>query len=221
MLATLSGIEEMTEDKTKALHNAYARRLEYLDKRIGDTIGTLKSSGMLDNATIVVTSDHGQLFGEHGLLYHAMPPYEGVAKVPLIAANYENGKMVRERDVVNAPVSLLSLHKSILDLASGKQERLNGNLRRSRKVFCEHTGISEGWDEQLLSMLKGKSSVVASIYRTKKSYNRKITAVYSGRFKLLHKLSGGKDELYDISADPCEQNNIIDMNRAKAHELLS
>lgn len=217
----LSGIEEMTEDKAKALHGAYEKRIEYLDRRVGDTLKALKSSGMLDNATVVVTSDHGQLFGEHGMLYHAMPPYEGVAKVPLIAVNYDNGKMVSEKEVVGKPVSLLSLHKSILDLASGRQERLNGNLRRERRVFCEHTGISEGWDEQLLMMLKGKSSVAASIYRAKKRYNHRVTAVYSGRFKLMHYLNGGKDELYDLNADPQEESNIIDSNRGKAHQLLS
>ena len=217
----LSGIEELNQDTTKALHNAYNRRIEYLDGKIGETIKELKGSGLLDSATVIVTSDHGQLFGEHGLLYHAMPPYEGVAKVPLIAVNYENGKMVKEREVVEKPVSLLSLHKSILDLASGRYEHLNGNLRRDRRVFCEHTGIIEGWDEQLLSMLKSRSPTAASIYRTKKRYNGKVTAVYSGRFKLVHHLNGRKDELYDLHSDPMEENNVIDSNRGKAHELLS
>ncbi len=217
----LSGIEEMSEEITKTLHSAYSRRIEYLDKKIGETIRTLKGSGLLDSATVIVTSDHGQLFGEHGLLYHAMPPYEGVAKVPLIAVNYENGKMVKEKEVVEKPVSLLSLHKSILDLASGRYEHLNGNLRRDRRIFCEHTGIIEGWDEQLLSMLKSRSSAAASIYKTKKRYNGKVTAVYSDRFKLVHYPGGGKDELYDVYSDPMEESNIIDSNRGKAHELLS
>ncbi len=217
----MSGIEEMTEDSAKELHMAYRRRLEYLDRSIGRTLSTLKGTGMLDNATVIVTSDHGQFFGEHGLLYHAMPPYEEVAKVPLIAANYENGSIVSEKEVVGSPVSLAALHNSILDLAAGRQEHLNGNLRRGRRVFCEHTGIIEGWDEQLLAMLKERSSVAASIYRAKKRYNRKATAVYSRRFKLIHHHGGRKDELYDLENDPKEQNNIIDSHREIAHRLLS
>ena len=217
----LSGMEEMTEETTKAFHDAYLRRIRYLDGKLGDTIKTLKSSGILDSATVIVTSDHGQLFGEHGMLYHAMPPYDGVAKIPLIAVNYENGKMVNDHEEVKTPVSLLSLHQSVLDLAAGRQERLNGNLRRNRRVFCEHTGISEGWDEQLLLLLKNKCSVADSIYKAKKRYNSKATAVYSGRFKLMHYLDGRKDELYDLQSDPGEENNIIGANRDKAHELLS
>jgi len=217
----LSGIEEMTRHRAEALHNAYNRRIEYLDKKVGETIKTLKSAGMLDNATVIVTSDHGQLFGEKGMLYHAMPPYEGVAKIPLIAVNYENGKIVRERETVETPVSMLSLHKAILDLASGRYEHLNGNLRRDRKVFCEHTGISEGWDEHLLAMLKRKSSVADKIYRAKKRYNKRVTAIYSGRYKLMHYFGKQKDELYDLWADPQEANNIIDSKRSEATALLS
>ncbi len=217
----LSGIEELTDYRAKMLHNAYERRLSYLDKKVGDTISTLKKAGMLDNATVIVTSDHGQLFGEHGGLYHAMPPYEGVSKVPLIAVNYENGKVASDRDIVETPVSLLSLHDAILNLASGKYERLNGNLRRDKKVFCEHTGILEGWDEQLLSLLKNRSKMADKIYRAKRRYNRRVTAVYQGDLKLLHFFGQKKDELYDVSKDPLETTNIIDANRHAAQGMLS
>ena len=216
----LSGIEEMSEDRMAALHDAYNRRLAYLDKKIGETIQVLKSSGMLENATVILTSDHGQMFGEHGLLYHAMPPYDGIAKVPLIAANYENGRPVRQREEVETPVSQLSLHKAVLDLASGRYEHLNGNLRRDKKVFCEHTGISEGWDEQLLSFLKSKSSVADRIYKAKMRHNHKVTAVYSGKYKLIHYFGKQKDELYDLQSDPQETSSIIDSNRGIANSML-
>lgn len=217
----LSGVEELTEGIAKAFHNAYLKRLAYLDGKVGQTLGVLKANGMLDNATVVVTSDHGQLFGEHGMLYHAMPPYDGIAKVPLISANYENGRLVRVRDRVETPVSLLSLHKSILDLASGKQRYLNGNLRKTRYVECEHAGISEGWDEQLLSMLKGRSRHAARIYAAKSRYNTRATAIYKGDLKLIHYFGNRRDELYDLSKDPDEEDNAITRRRAEASELLS
>jgi len=217
----LSGVRELTDEKREMLHRAYLKRIEYLDKKIGETIGTLKRAGMLDNATVIVTSDHGQLFGEHNLLYHAMPPYEGVSKVPLIAVNYKNGKIVRENDIVENPVSLLSLHGAVLNLASGRYDMLNGNLRRDRRVFCEHTGISEGWDEQLLSMLKNKSTVANRIYKAKRRHNRRVTALYQGKFKLMHFFGEKKDELYDLSADPNETSNIIGEKRQVANQMLS
>ncbi|MCL4389616.1 sulfatase-like hydrolase/transferase [Candidatus Marsarchaeota archaeon] len=217
----LSGKEELSDSVKKEFHNAYLRRLRYLDTQIANTINALKSQGMLDSATVVITSDHGQLFGEHGLLYHAMPPYEGLSKVPLISVNYENGRIVPDNEVVEEPVSLLSLHSSILNLAKGKYDRLNGNIRRSKYVMSEHTGISEGWDEHLLSLLKPKSNTANQIYKAKTKHNKKATAIYNGKFKLMHFFGNKLDELYNLEVDPQETSNIIGYNRGIANAMLS
>ncbi len=217
----LSGIEELTDDTSKTLHNAYLRRLSYLDRKIGKTIDILKKGGMLDDATVILTSDHGQMFGEKGMLYHAMPPYEEIAKVPLISVNFKNGKIVRIKEQENRPVSLLSLHNAILGLASGKYDHLNGNMRRNKYIHCEHMGISEGWDEQLLMFLKDKSSNAQKIYKAKRMYNKKVTAIYNGNMKLVHFFGRSKDQLYDISNDPNETTSIIEANRGIANNMLN
>jgi arylsulfatase A-like enzyme len=216
----LGGILDLGPDITKKLHDGYMKRLAYLDMRFGRMLSVLKANGLLDNATVVVTSDHGQLFGEHDLLYHSIFPYQNVARVPLIAANYENGKIVEEGDRVERPVSLLALHDSIMNLASGKEEHLNGNLRKDRYVTCEHGGISEGWDEQLLKLLKGRSDYARQIYDAKRRLNVRATAVYHRDMKLIHYFGGKKDELYNLSSDPSEEDNLIDRSRDKANDLL-
>jgi arylsulfatase A-like enzyme len=215
----LSGLEEMDDYSMNALHRGYLRRLKYLDNKVKRTIEILKERGMLENATVIITSDHGQLFGEHGMLYHSMPPYEGIAKVPLIAANYSNGKLEKIRDSVENPVSLSSLHDAILNLAVGRFDYLNGNLRRDRYVICEHMGISEGWDEKLLRMLAPRSRSAAQILKAKQKHNRKVTAVYGNGMKLLHYFGKRKDQLYNTEKDPSESDNIIDANRALALRL--
>jgi arylsulfatase A-like enzyme len=216
----LSGIEEMTPEVMGKLHDGYLKRLGYLDARVKDAISILKSKGMLEDATVVVTSDHGQSFGEHGLLYHSMFPYQEISHVPLIAVNYKNGKIVKVKDRVEEPVSILALHESLLDLASGKAEYLNGNLRSGKCLVSEHTGICEGWDESLLRMLKSRSKNAESIYNAKSSFNIKATAVYKGDMKLLHFFGKRKDELYDLSRDPGELENVINDNRAVAKDLI-
>ncbi|MDE1870639.1 MAG: sulfatase-like hydrolase/transferase [Candidatus Micrarchaeota archaeon] len=217
----LSGLEEMSDYNMHQLHIAYLKRLKYLDRKVNATISMLKEKGILDNATIIITSDHGQFFGEHNMLYHSLPPYESVSRVPLIAANYENGKLIRMKDSVDTPVSISALHNSILNLASGRYDYLNGNLRKDRYVFCEHTGISEGWDEKLLRMLSPRSKSAAGILKAKRHYNNKVTAVYSGRMKLIHYFGRKKDELYDIKKDPNESSNVIDSNRSIALSMVS
>jgi hypothetical protein len=212
----LSGIEQMDGYAMNTLHKGYLKRLEYLDGEVGSTIGILKKRGLLEDATVMITSDHGQSFGEHGMLYHSLPPYEGISRVPLLAANFKDGKMVRMKDTVDTPVSVSTLHESVLDLASGRFDYLDGNLRKSRYVVSEHTGISEGWDEKLLRMLAPRSKSAAGILRVKRQHNAKVTAVYKGELKLMHYFGRKKDKLYDVGRDPEESTNIIDKNRGIA-----
>jgi arylsulfatase A-like enzyme len=216
----MSGIEELDEYISSKLHAAYLQRIRYLDKGIGNTLALMREHGLLDDAAVVITSDHGQLFGEHGQLYHSMFPYREEVEVPMIGANFKNGKLLRADDNVESPTSLLSLHESILNLASGKEERLNGNMRSQKYVVSEHTGISEGWDHTLLTMLKGRSKSAYMIYKAKKKYNIRATTVYSGRFKLMHYFGRCADELYDIEEDPTESENILHERRSMAVSML-
>jgi arylsulfatase A-like enzyme len=215
----LSGNREMDEDTSKELYRGYLKRLRYLDGRIGRTLEMMRSKGILDNATVVITSDHGQMFGEHGMLYHSVRPYEGVAKVPLIAANYTDGKISGEAEVEERPVSLRSLNSSLVNLANGTFSYLNGNLRKERYVMSEHMGIAEGWDADFLRMLKSRSKSAMAIYDAKSRCNSRVTAVYKGNLKLVHHFGQAKDELYDIQKDPSETNNIVDAKRDAALEL--
>lgn len=216
----LSGIEEMTPEAMGKLHGAYLKRLNYLDDRVRDAVATLKGRGMLEDTSIVIASDHGQSFGEHGLLYHSLPPYQELAHVPMIIANYRDGKLVKAKEEVDRPVSLLSLHGGLLGLASGKDEYLNGNLRSGRYQVSEHTGICEVWDEGLLRMFKSRSKSAALIYEAKSRSNTRATAVYDGSMKLMHYFGKRKDELYDLASDPSESDNIIDRKRHIANDIL-
>ena len=134
----LSGILEMSSDITRKFHEGYKRRLSYLDRQIGKSLQILRSNGMLDDANVIVTSDHGQFFGEHGMLYHSLYPYKEVNNVPLIITKFENGKPVSERRSVSDPTSLMDMHGMVLSMA-GSNERYKRN-----PVISEHNGISEG-----------------------------------------------------------------------------
>jgi arylsulfatase A-like enzyme len=216
----LSGIRELDGYITSKIHASYRKRLKYLDGQIGRTISIMKEKGLLDNATLVLASDHGQFFGEHGLLYHSMFPYEEVTKVPLISINYENGKMVRYNEEIENPVSLLSLHDALLDISSGKEEHLDGNMKSTKFVVSEHTGIVEGWDESLLRLLKPRSKYASMIYAAKERFNEPANAIYFKDYKLIHFAGRRKSELYKLSEDPGEAYDIMAQNRGLANDIL-
>jgi len=217
----LSGVSRLSSSDLKKLHDGCKKRLRYLDGAIGKTAEIMKKHGMLDNAVLVITSDHGQFFGEHGMLYHSLFPYEEQAHVPLLALNFENGRLVKTKERIDNTVNITSLHKSILNIASGREAMLNGNLKVPRYVFSEHTGLMDVSDEMLLRMLKNRSTYASRIYATKESYNIPATAIYHGNLKLIHYFGHKQAELYDLNKDTREEENIIKTNRQEAHTMLN
>ncbi|MCL4404624.1 sulfatase-like hydrolase/transferase [Candidatus Marsarchaeota archaeon] len=211
----LSGILEMDDYVTKQFHNAYLKRLRYLDKQMGKSLEILKKQGILDDASVIVTSDHGQFFGEHGLLYHSLHPYNEVNKVPLAVARFENGKLVSNHEIVEEPISLTQMHDIVLSMAGASPY-----AGRNVPVISEHNGISEGWDGMLLNALRRRSEYAARIYKTKTLFNSKSVSITHEGYKLIHFFGNKRDELYRVD-DKKEEENIISSNRGIAKLLLS
>jgi arylsulfatase A-like enzyme len=65
--------------------DAYDGALTYLDEQIGKLLEELESQGVLENTLVVITSDHGEEFGEHGgLVMHGHSLYRQATHVPLV-----------------------------------------------------------------------------------------------------------------------------------------
>lgn len=62
----------------------YDGALRYTDDTLGKFFGALKELGVYDRATIVVTADHGEAFGEHGVFMHSHHLYDEIIRAPLI-----------------------------------------------------------------------------------------------------------------------------------------
>ena len=88
----------------------YDGELRYMDDQIGRLLGELEQRGRYDGALIVLTADHGELFGEHGVLGHGTLPWDALVRVPLIV-KYPH--RVR-RGTVAQPVSLVDVAPTIL-----------------------------------------------------------------------------------------------------------
>ena len=203
------------------IKEAYKRRVMYLDQKVGSLLSNLKKEGMLDDAVVVMAGDHGQAFMEHNVMYHNVFPYNEVVHVPLATARFINGKQVRQEEVVDKNVSLSALHDSILDIAYGRNDDIDGSLRRDNFVFSDHTGIGDVWDARLLRLMRKRIKYADEIYKAKLHHNTFATAIYHKNYKLIHyRNSKMKDELYDVKNDSEELYNVIDKNRGIAREML-
>ena len=203
------------------LKKAYEKRLEYLDLKIRNLVEILKRNGVLDNAILIMTSDHGQAFGEHGQVYHNLFPYNEISKVPLITARYEDGKQIKEKKEVDRTVSIKSLHDSIIEVGYGKRNNIEDLFADGNYVFSDHTGMLDVWDIPLLKMLKSRSKSAKRLYETKLKYNVFASAVYKDQYKLIHYYNSScHDEMYNLAEDPNETRNIINNNRSVALRML-
>ena len=82
----------------EAVETAYLRSLEAVDRKVGQVREILENSGTLDRTLIVVTSDHGQSFGEGGNIYHGCGATDSVLRVPMVVRPPEGISVPRAVD---------------------------------------------------------------------------------------------------------------------------
>jgi arylsulfatase A-like enzyme len=95
-------------------HDAYDGSIAYLDFQIDSLLTALGGRGLLDNTVVIITSDHGEHFGEHGLVQHGSSLFLPVLHVPL--AVIAPGK-VTAGTRIPSPVSLRSIGSTVLTYA--------------------------------------------------------------------------------------------------------
>jgi len=74
----------LTDEEMEILRTWYAGCLKYLDDQLGQFVEYLKESGQYEDTILLLTSDHGEYFGEHGLLYHGDFLFDQMIHIPLI-----------------------------------------------------------------------------------------------------------------------------------------
>jgi hypothetical protein len=79
--------EALPPTSAQGVHAAreyYLAGLRQIDREISDLLDSLERRGTLDRAVVIITADHGEAFGEHGLVYHNVSGYEQLAHVPAV-----------------------------------------------------------------------------------------------------------------------------------------
>lgn len=109
----LEGSLVPNERDTEHIQALYDGEISYWDAQFGNLLPALDGLGLLDNALIVLTADHGDMFGEHGTWVHGTSLYEGVIHVPLLM-RYPGRIPVGQ---VDTPVQSMDLMPTILELA--------------------------------------------------------------------------------------------------------
>ena len=181
----------VTDRKRNHLISQYDGGIVYIDFNIIKLIERLKALDLYENSLIIITSDHGETFGERNLLGHGVSVYQDQVYVPLII-KYPN---VNKKIVVNKFVSPIDIMPTILDVLGYEvPEYVQGLSLTKLESWNARTVIAESFPKgPLLTLHPG--------------FNRVERAIFFWPFKFILS-TAGKRELYDLSKDPDEKNNL-------------
>ncbi len=190
--AVRGGSERPTEEQLRGWELLYDAQLAAVDAEIGELLDALRAEGRYDETLIVVTSDHGDAFGEHGVISHSTAPYDELVLVPWIVklpANRFAGK------VIESQVALVDLLPTVADavgLAGGvgaagcsRWPEIRGGERDGDDCALAISEIAE---------VEGQEATIG-LRRHQRKYIRS---------------HGGREQLFDLALDPEERIDRAD-----------
>ena len=179
----------LTDDAMRLIQQNYYGMISLIDDGVGRVVGCLEEADLLDNTTFVFTSDHGELLGDHHMLFKGPYPCRSLLRIPLVLrdGDLESGA----RDAVTSNVDVMP---TLLELAGaaiplGVQgvslaPHLRGDAPEPREWALE-----SGWSKD------GPAFYHHTIY----GKDARISYFYNQR----------DGELYDLAADPHEHHNLF------------
>lgn len=184
------------------LISQYDGALAYLDEQLGRLFAKLKAENLWDSSLVIVTSDHGESFGERNLVEHGSGAVESQLRIPLLI-RYPDGprgevKLVRASTTDILPTVLAVAGIEVPAAVDGRS-LLEADSLSSRPVFAE-------------SYATGATMALDRRFRIPER------AVYERRWKLIDSRFGRR-ELYDVVADPAETADLYSAQPAVAAHL--
>ncbi|MFH0944898.1 MAG: sulfatase-like hydrolase/transferase, partial [Planctomycetota bacterium] len=175
---------EFTEEQRDHLKNLYDAEIFYWDLQFRLLLDHLEKRGLLDNTVIVVTSDHGEEFFEHGGLGHGMKLFQETLHVPLIVVD----PRARKGQRIAPQVSTAGLFNSVV--------RMMGFERPAFTQVAPFRGESGNPE--------GHAQVFSSTESHTTEAEARWASVIEGDQKVIRSMIDEESRLYDLKQDPLE-----------------
>ncbi len=207
------GFERLDPEEVRILSGLYDGEIAYVDRRIGEIVEMFRRHGILDRTIVAITSDHGEMIGEHGLLDHKLQVYEPVLRIPLVLRHPPS---VAPGQRIAEPVMLQDLHPTLLGLARVKVPERAGGVPAEAIVLPGVSGVKGSDRRQSAGAFMAEYArpiqfleVIEQIYPETDvaAWDRTLVALRSGSEKL-HWASDGRHALYDLAEDAAESRDL-------------
>ena len=163
--------------------NDYLNTVRYQDRFLENLFDQYKKLGLYEDTVFVISGDHGEGFGEHGLRQHDNVIYNEGLRVPLIV---HDPRKSQDAGKVDAPVNALDILPTVTGL-------LGYNIEGGTYPGASVTAPPEGRD------------LMASCYQ-----EHRCLASIKGSKKYIYYYGNKRAEYFDLSKDPLEKRNLID-----------
>jgi arylsulfatase A-like enzyme len=194
----------------------YDAGLKYVDDYIGRLLRELEQRGLARNTIVIITSDHGESLGAHGLTYHGATLYRELIQVPLIISYPEQ---IPKGLKVAAPVSVTAIASTIMDLLGAGDQGAFPGLPLS--TLWKLPKVQARWPDPISELAQTDIIVPADRVVEGKvpiATNGWMRSLVTPRWHLItHEKFG--NQLYDWANDPNESRNLIDSAEGRATAL--
>ena len=196
------GLVELDDEDARHLANLYAAGVRQVDDEVARILQHLDEARISDQTLIILTSDHGEGFLEHGSVLHGRTFYEEITRVPLVL----RGPRIPAGLRVSRPASLVDIVPTIVGLVGIEDVLSTDGIDLSPSWSV---GAAEISDDRYLFAEADWGNAVPDARR----------AVRHGSWKLHVDLSNGETQLYDLAGDRAEQRDLAKHEQSKVARL--
>ncbi len=214
MWAYLGGAYTLSQEDFGILEDLYTAELLMVDRLVGQLVNSLEQQGILDETLLIVTADHGENLGDHGMVDHLLSMFETTIRVPLIMrhpssfpAGSQRKELVSLIDIVPTVLHITGLEDRYPEITARSLAHPNPTVREF--VIAENDRPMNGID------LMQKNYPEFDIEKI----DRRMQMLRTDQHKLIQ-YDDGQLQVYDLAADPTELDDLSDSDAELASRLV-
>jgi arylsulfatase A-like enzyme len=192
-----AGQIEMDDAKRALLSDLYDGEIATVDDAVGELVEGLRTAGLLDDTLVIVTSDHGEALGEHHRFGHNLGLDGWLLRIPLLV-RWPGGRdggttvddLVRLEDLMPTILEACGIPVPAGLDAVGLRHDLPGRTSTAQR--------GRPWGPLTAQVIRESGATWLDV---------SLRTATDGRY-LLIRSSDGRDELYDVIADPREETDL-------------
>ncbi len=169
------------EAEREVVVNRYDNALAYVDRQVGRLRNHLKSLGQLERTLWVITSDHGEMFHQHGMVTHGKSLYDAESRVSIL---FHWPNVLAPRDLMH-PVSHLDIMPTVAELLE----------------VPPHPSYQ---GRNMLTSERDRTAIFMNIQGI-----RHADGIVCDPWKFIYDHTGSKAFLFHLKDDPNEQRNVV------------